>query len=99
MSRGFRYHPAARAEAKRAVEFYRAQSLGVAERFVEFLDEAVKLVLSEPLIGHPVRGGCRRTVFKRFPYSLIYRFVEGEIQIVAVMHQRRKPGYWLKRVQ
>jgi plasmid stabilization system protein ParE len=81
------------------VEFYRAESLGVAEQFVGFLDDAIKLVLSEPLIGHPVRSGCRRTVFTRFPYSLIYRFINGEIEIVAVMHQRRKPDYWLKRVQ
>lgn len=98
MTRGFRYHPHARAEVVRAVKFYRAESPQAAEQFVAFLDDAIQLVLSEPLIGHPFRGGCRRKVFTRFPYSLIYRFLEGEIQIVAVMHHRRKPDYWLKRV-
>jgi toxin ParE1/3/4 len=99
VNRGFGYHPAARAEARRAVEFYRGQSLVIAEQFVGFLDDAIQLILSEPLIGHPVRAGCRKKVFTRFPYSLVYRFVASEIQIVAVMHQRRKPDYWLKRVQ
>lgn len=83
MSFGFRYHPAARAEARRAVEFYRAESVGVAEQFLGFLDRAIELVVAEPLIGHPVQGGCRKKVFTQFPYSLIYRFIEGEIQIVA----------------
>jgi plasmid stabilization system protein ParE len=99
VSREFRYHPAARAEARRAVEFYRAESVRIAEQFLGFLDDAIQLVVSQPLIGHPVRGGCRRKVFTRFPYSLIYRFIDGEIQIVAVMHHRRKPEYWLTRVR
>lgn len=99
MSRGVHYHPAARADARRAVEFYRAESARLAEQFVTFLEAAIQLVVSEPLIGHLVHGGCRRTVFTRFPYALIYRLVAGEIQIIAVMHQRRKPDHWLKRVQ
>lgn len=99
MSLAFRYHPAARAEARRAVKFYRNDSAAVAERFVDFLDSAIQLVVTDPLIGHPAKGGCRQKVFTIFPYTLIYRSVEDEIQIVAVMHQRRKPDYWLKRVQ
>jgi hypothetical protein len=29
---------------------------------------------------------------------LIYRVTESEIIIVAVMHLRRKPGYWRSRL-
>jgi toxin ParE1/3/4 len=99
VSVGFRYHPAARAEARRAVEFYRKHSAAVAERFVDFLENAIQLVIDDPLIGHPAKAGCRQKVFTIFPYTLIYRLVDEELQIVAVMHQRRKPDYWLKRVK
>lgn len=99
MSRVYWYHPAARAEVRRALKFYQKESLQAAEDFVAFLDDAIELVVSEPLIGHPFRGGCRRKVFTQFPYSLIYRLVGDDIQIVAVMHHRRKPDYWMKRVE
>lgn len=34
---------------------------------------------------------------KRFPYVVFYLNSEDAIDIVAVAHQRRLPGYWLNR--
>jgi hypothetical protein len=34
----------------------------------------------------------------RFPYAVLYRPDPDEIVVVAVMHQRRRPGYWLGRM-
>jgi len=43
------------------------------------------------------RHGCRRYVFPNpYPYSLIYRTAE-RVEIVAVAHQKRRPGYWKHR--
>jgi hypothetical protein len=39
----------------------------------------------------------RTIVLRRFPFSLIYRFVRGDIQILAVAHFRRRPRYWSER--
>jgi plasmid stabilization system protein ParE len=36
-------------------------------------------------------------LFKRFPYYLIYRERDGAVEVVAVMHARRHPGYWHHR--
>jgi plasmid stabilization system protein ParE len=61
---------------------------------------AVDHVLEHPYSGAPGEAGTRRKLLQRFPYSLIY-LMEGEdehIFIVAVMHQRRKPGYWRDRL-
>jgi len=33
-------------------------------------------------------------VLRRFPFGVVYRVLAGEIQVVAVAHHRRKPGYW-----
>ena len=30
----------------------------------------------------------------RFPYGLLYRLLEWEIVVLAVMHLHRKPDYW-----
>ena len=34
---------------------------------------------------------------KHFPYSVIYIVAGDEIQVLAVAHHSRRPGYWLKR--
>jgi hypothetical protein len=34
----------------------------------------------------------------RYPFSLIYRELPRKIEIVAVAHAKRKPGYWAKRL-
>lgn len=34
----------------------------------------------------------------RFPYAIVYREVsEEEVEIVAVAHLKRRPGYWTGR--
>jgi hypothetical protein len=39
----------------------------------------------------------RRYVVKRFPFSVLYRFNESEVVIVAVAHHKRHPAFWGKR--
>jgi len=41
----------------------------------------------------------RRFLLRKFPFILIYRErAGGDIQIVAVAHTSRKPGYWKERI-
>jgi len=42
-------------------------------------------------------AGARRALLNDFPYSVIYRIKGDVVEIVAIMHQRRKPGYWADR--
>ena len=34
---------------------------------------------------------------RRFPYLIVYRTTSTAIQVVAVAHGRRRPGYWKTR--
>ena len=46
----------------------------------------------------PPRLGARGYMLKRFPYDIVYRLVgDGELEVVAVAHHKRRPGYWAKR--
>jgi len=38
-----------------------------------------------------------RFLLRRFPFSVAYREVRETVQVVAVVHGRRKPGYWKGR--
>ena len=49
--------------------------------------------------GSSYLSGTRRFVMRRFPFTVIYRDREKLIEVVAVAHGRRKPGYWKKRIK
>lgn len=40
----------------------------------------------------------RRRVLKKWPYSIIYSVDARSVFVVAVAHDKRKPGYWLARL-
>ncbi len=35
----------------------------------------------------------------QFPYSVIYKSEEKIIYIITIMHNNRKPDFWLKRLE
>jgi hypothetical protein len=39
----------------------------------------------------------RRVPVRRFPFFVIYRERDEDLQIIAVAHQSRRPGYWRSR--
>jgi plasmid stabilization system protein ParE len=90
--------PLALAELHDAAAFYTARAnaeLGFA--FVAEFERTARLVLESPKLGAIFFGTRRRYLFRRFPYSIIYQITTDELRIVAVAHQRRRPGYWSKR--
>ena len=39
-------------------------------------------------------SGTRRILLDRFPFTIDYRVTSNTLNIVAVAHQKRRPGYW-----
>lgn len=52
-----------------------------------------------PGSGSPAESGIRRAMLARFPFTIVYHELEDEVEVVAVMHQRRHPGYWKHRTE
>ena len=50
-----------------------------------------------PLAYRQVEGDIRKCRVTHFPYGVIYRVRSDLIEIIAVMHLRRSPGYWKQR--
>jgi len=97
-SRQIYVHPQAIAETQAAVQWYRERSPAAADAFLAELDRAVKKIAENPETFPHYLQGTRRNLLKRFPFYLVYRQVAEKIEIVAVVHGRRKPGYWGKRI-
>ena len=91
------FHPEALAEADEAAAFYKAQQPELEVRFLEALNEAITRIRRNPLMYHGVGGNVRKCRILRFPYGVIYRVGDERIEVIAVMHLRRWPGYWKSR--
>ena len=91
-------HPEAQAEIVGSLNYYEETDPALAEDLDARIDAAVDLISAKPETWPAYLHGTRRYNLQRFPYSVIYREKSGVIQIVAMAHHRRKPGYWSKRV-
>jgi len=69
--------------------------LGLA--FIAEFERALVVLATHPRVGVPWRGLTRRLPLRRFPYSVIYRIKGEELRVIALAHQRRRPGYWSGR--
>lgn len=91
--------PSARKELSATVEWYEARSQGLGVRFFEVVDEAFTSIAHAPA-GFPVweqDERVRKFVLDRFPYVIFYRELVHSIEVVAVAHTARKPGYWIEQ--
>jgi plasmid stabilization system protein ParE len=97
-SKEVEFHEEARGEAVAALEWYLERSEVAAGRFLEELDRAIQLVASSPSRWPEYVSRTRRFLLHRFPFAVIYRELPSRIQVLAVAHTRRRPGYWKERV-
>lgn len=65
--------------------------------FLAEFERSTSLLLNSPQIGTPLRNGLRAFRLRRFPYTIIYAIAQDQVRVIAVAHQRRLPGYWVKR--
>lgn len=90
-------HPEAIREARAARKWYEARNADVADVFMVELDMAIERIEQGPRKWPPYLGGTRRYLLHRFPFSIVFRETPNRVEIVAVAHGRRRPGYWLGR--
>lgn len=94
----YQFHPEALEEADNAASFYKMQQPDLEKRFLETLEDAITRIRRNPLLYRRVEGKIRKCSLLRFPYGVIYRIENDYIEIIAVMHLRRQPGYWKLRI-
>ena len=84
-------------ELRDAAEYYERQSAGLGSEFTRKVDSAVLDVRENPESWPLASSRVRRRLIRRFPYCLLYRVDATEVVILAVMHLRRRPNYWIGR--
>ena len=91
------FHPAALREVEDAQAWYEERSLLAASAFLRELSTVMQRIRQTPHRYPAAEAGTRRVLLDRFPFTIYYRVRSDSINIVAVAHQKRRPGYWSER--
>ena len=93
-----RFLPAAEQELLKQIAYYSQARDGTGIRFEAAVRDAVAMAVAYPRGGAPAPKGTRRFLVKSFPFSVVYRASADTLLVVAIVHHRRKPGYWAPRI-
>ena len=87
-------HRGAEQDLFEAAQFYRREAgAKLASRFIKEFERVVGLLVEFPDLGTPSDDLRRTYPMQDFPYSIIYRPVNGHIRVLVVRHQHRDPGH------
>lgn len=92
------FHPDVKLEISEAYQWYQNQAEGLGDDYIFELELAFQTIAEIPYIWPKFKNEFRRYILSRFPFAVIYKESEHKLYVVAVMHQSRKPNYWIKRL-
>lgn len=91
---------AAEAEFYDIVNYYNKFDQKLSFDFIQEFEDTVQRLLKFPKAGHPYLHQTKRAFLNRSPYAIVYKVYRDElITIFAVVHMKRKPNYWEKRIK
>jgi len=91
------FHEAASEEFEAAFDWYLERSAGAAVRLASEVSRTIASIAKAPQRWPVGIHGARKFLLRRFPFAVVYRELPTVIQVVAVAHGHRRPGYWKDR--
>ena len=92
------FHPEAEEEYVDAARYYAEIDRELGSRFYDEIEQLIRDIRQAPerfpLYDPPVR----RHFSSVFPYAVLYVEQADRIWIIALMHMKRRPRYWRKRL-
>ena len=92
------FHAEANEEYVQAAEYYARIDPELGKRFYDQIEGLIHDIRCEPQRFRLFDPPIRRHFSKVFPYAVLYVDQADRVLIIAVMHMKRQPGYWRKRL-
>lgn len=104
MSPRVHFEDEADAEYRHAGRWYEGRREGLGIEFFDAVDATIRQIVDFPRLGVSVPRvprdlPVRRLAVRRFPYHVVYLTTAEGVRVLAVTHDRRKPGYWKGRLR
>jgi plasmid stabilization system protein ParE len=98
MINSIKYFKDAEQELIETIGFYNDCSLGLGNEFLTEIKKAINMICEYPKLFPLMSKYVRKCTCSRFPYNILYYLKDKSIYIVAIMHQKRRPNYWIDRI-
>lgn len=85
-------------ETIKAYLWYKQEKTGLEKDFRENLRLKIETIKKNPKSASFIYKNVRTSRMKIFPYNIIYRISNSDIQVIAVFHHSRNPREWKKRI-
>ena len=92
-----RLHPLAADEAEAARSWYSERNSDAAAEFLGDLNAAMAAISEAPGRWPRLDNRYRRFLLRNFPFSVVYLPHADKLEVIAIAHHRRRPGYWRER--
>jgi plasmid stabilization system protein ParE len=95
----YRLHPEAALEHEEQVGYYEERSVGLGRKYHAATTHAISKAIAQPHQFRLARQpNFRQVGLLGFPFTITYRELNGEVQVLAIAHHRRHPDYWTMRI-
>ncbi len=92
-----RLRPEAQAEMDDAADWYERQREGLGDEYLTEVERCLGRIGATPRAAIVWRDEIRRRHVDRFPYYVFYRVTPTYVDVVAIAHEKRRPGYFAAR--
>lgn len=86
--------PQAEAEIREAFLWYVERSALAADAFRAEVLDAIDRLADSADMWPADEDNLRHYVLRHFPFTVHYELDGNDVAVLAVAHQRRRPGYW-----
>jgi len=97
-------HPDAQTEIIEAADWYEQRATGLGDDLVAEVQTALETIVARPSVwpiwpgAEQVVPSIQRYLLARFRYyGVAYQCFEDLVVVLALVHLRRRPFYWIKR--
>ena len=91
------FHRLAESELIDAALYYESENSGLGTSFLDEVERYIDAITKHPDSGTKLRWPVLRRILRRFPYGILYSVKNDDIRILAIMHLKRRPNYWVDR--
>lgn len=88
----------AQRDFQEGLHWYKKRSDKAAEGFITSMEQALERITAHPERFRLIAENIRQAPLKRYPYRFIFRDLPDCIKVYAVAHDKRRPGYWQRRI-
>jgi len=90
--------PRADLDIEAAFLWYEKEQPGLGLEFLDEIRAVYHRIVEGPLTYPRLRSNVRRALVKRFPYIVYFTVETTAIVVLAVLHARRDPADWQRRI-